>query len=145
MAKAYFSYLLSQEKLDSSIRVDSAGLGPWHEGEGADHRVYQILQRYQIPIEHTAKQIRSHWIDQFDYVIAMDRENIATLKQFPFFPRIQPKVYLFSSFHPDPPSIDVPDPYLGTLADFDQVFHLIQLYSHAFLDFLKREHAFLKK
>lgn len=142
MAKAYFKHIISQENLDPYIHVDSAGLGPWHEGEPADYRVYQTLEHYNIPIQHVAKQIRSHWIQKFDYIIAMDRSNIQHLQKLPVYPHIQKKVHLFSSFHSNPPSIDVPDPYLGTLEDFHRVFHLIQLYSKSFLNFLMLKHPF---
>ena len=59
------------------IRVDSAGMINYHEGESPDPRGLATLQDHGITdFEHAARPLRNSDFDEFDYILAMDRENL---------------------------------------------------------------------
>ena len=74
MAEAVFQAMVNQAGLADHIQVDSAGIGPWHVGETAHRGTLAILKHNNIPYDGRARQIERADLDEFDYVLAMDRE-----------------------------------------------------------------------
>ena len=62
---------------------------------------------------------------EFDYVLAMDRENYEYLRSI--CPHaLTYKIRLFMEFAPDYPNDEVPDPYFGGINGFDRVLDMIE-------------------
>lgn len=115
------------EKADlTNIEVSSAGTGGWHVGDPADRRAQAALAARGYSTEHRAQQFQSGWFDEYDLVIAMDRDNVKDLRRLaPNRSRAHP-LRLMLEFDPDAESVDVPDPYYGSASDFDEVLDLLE-------------------
>ena len=117
--------------LGHAIVVDSAGVGAWHVGEGADRRSVQVLAKHGYDgSAHRVQQITSSWFDGDDapdLVLAMDSSHYAALR------RMAPDadVRMMRSFDPrlaarPDADLDVPDPYYGGGDGFEQVLQMIE-------------------
>ncbi len=110
----------------SHITVASAGTGGWHVGDPADRRAQAALRARGYPTEHTAQQFRAEWFDDYDLVVAMDRDNQRDLRRLARTREQRDAIALMLEFDPDAESLDVPDPYYGGAEDFDAVLTQIE-------------------
>lgn len=124
MAEAVFLHLVREAGLADRFEVASAGTGSWHVGEPPHAGTLAILQAHDIPIkrEKRARRITAADFDAYDYIIAMDRENIEDLAIY------GKPVRLLLEFAPPEvvdgmPSLDVADPYYTK--DFQQTYNQI--------------------
>ena len=81
---------------------------------------------------------------RFDLLLAMDSDNLATLRErCP--PEDQFRLGLLLHFSanpaPNPATLDVPDPYYGSAADFDHALDLIEPACDGLLSALQRRLA----
>lgn len=112
--------VLADELGDLDVEVDSAGTGHWHVGGNADHRALEALSRAGYHLDHVARQATPALLADSDLVLAMDAANLRDLQ------RMGVPAELVRSFDPAADDIEVPDPYYGTAADFDDVVSMIQ-------------------
>lgn len=107
--------------------IDSAGMIDYHEGELSDHRMRQQAAAQGYALTHHSRPMTAEDFHTFDRIVAMDADNLRRLREKCPEPELMNKVVLLSDFltqHPDFSSI--PDPYYGTLADFDLVIELCE-------------------
>ena len=120
-----------QEELERAglrhVTVASAGTGGWHVGDPADRRAQAALERKGYRTEHAAQQFRTEWFDEYDLIVAMDRDNVSELRRVAPTKGHADTVRLMLEFHPDAESLDVPDPYYGAASDFDEVLEMIEV------------------
>jgi protein-tyrosine phosphatase len=111
--------------LGSHLDVRSAGTGPWHEGEPMHPLAADALIRAGYPRHpHVAHQFASADAGRIDFVVALDRRHQQTLRGLGVG---ADRLALLRSF--DPASgvgADVPDPYYGDDAVFDQCLEMIE-------------------
>jgi protein-tyrosine phosphatase len=111
--------------LGSHVDVRSAGTGPWHEGEPMHPLASDALVVAGYPRHpHVAHQFSMAEAGQIDFVVALDRRHQQTLRGLGVDPD---RLALLRSF--DPASGvggDVPDPYYGDEAVFDQCLRMIE-------------------
>ncbi len=112
--------VLAAELADLDVEVDSLGTGGWHVGDGADPRAIAALARAGYGIEHSARQATAETLADSDLVLAMDAENLADLQA------LGVDAVLIRDFDPASAGEDVPDPYYGSPADFDDVVQMIR-------------------
>ncbi|MCS6883019.1 MAG: low molecular weight protein-tyrosine-phosphatase [Oscillochloridaceae bacterium] len=123
MAEAIFRRQVADAGLDGRFLIDSAGTGSWHVGEPPHLGTLTVLARRGIdPGDRRARQITRHDFDRFDYIVAMDHENLAALERFRRDGRAQ--VSLLLSHAPGLNVREVPDPYYT--GGFDRVFDLVE-------------------
>lgn len=122
-----------RQKVQSADRVadfpiiDSAGMIDYHEGELPDHRMRQQAAARGYTLTHHSRPMTAEDFRTFDCIVAMDADNLRRLREKCPEPELMNKVVLLSDYltaHPDFTSI--PDPYYGTLADFDLVIDLCE-------------------
>lgn len=123
MAEAVFRELVRKEGLENRISADSAGLGGWHVGEPPHRGTQKILQKYNISSEGlAARKLTVDDLGQFDYIIAMDDDNISGINGLrkenrPAF------IGKLLDFVKDAKEINVPDPYYT--GNFEYVYELV--------------------
>jgi len=133
--------LIAEAGLDDHFTVDSAGTGSWHIGRQPDPRTRAAARRRGIDLDHRAWQFTERDFDRFDLVVAVDVENLRELEAMCSAPA-RGKLRLLRGFEPGaPPSADVPDPYYGHDADFDDVFAICERACGGLLDHLRDEVA----
>ena len=115
---------LQQAGRDQEFYIESAGTGGYHIGQPPDHRMLAAAAQRGWQLTSRARQIQSRDLDQFDLVIAMDRENLANIQQLSDSPLSQIK--LLSEFLDDHWPSDVPDPYYGGQDGFEYVLDMLQ-------------------
>lgn len=138
-AAGVFRALVEREGLADRVVIDSAGTHAYHEGEGADGRAQIAAGKRGIDLsEHIARGVRRDDFEVFDFVLAMDRDNLAELLgRAPAVAR--PRIRLFLEFaRPEeseqlPLTREVPDPYYGGPDGFDRVLDLIEAASMGLL------------
>jgi len=116
--------LADGSQLGEQLEVRSAGTGPWHEGEDMHLLAASALVRAGYAGDrHVARQFRSADMGQIDLMVALDRRHQQTLRGLGADPR---RLALLRSFDPrSGAAADVPDPYYGDDAVFDECRDMI--------------------
>src|SRR5689334_17694378 len=132
-AEAAFLHLAKEAGRELEFEVDSAGTGAWHVGDKADARMRDAGRRRGMAVTSIARQVSPDDFDRFDYIFAMDDENLRALR------RLAPakhhaKIRLYRDLDPEGAGDDVPDPYYGNAADFDDVLDIVTRTGRALLD-----------
>lgn len=124
--------------IDDSFLVDSAGTGAWHVGEKPDSRMRQTATDYGVSLEHLrARKFRVDDFDQFDLILAMDKQNRQDILSLARTDADREKVKLFRAYDPTPEDGNVPDPYYGGTDGFHNVFRIVDRTTEALLTDLK--------
>ena len=135
-AEAVLRDLLAREAPDLEVEIDSAGIGSWHIGEPPDDRAVTAARRRGLDMSRLrARQIASEDFARFDFILAMDRANLADLRRRAPV-QYRERVRLFLEFAPDLGVEDVPDPYYGGEAGFEEVLDLAEQAARGLLSHL---------
>ena len=139
-AEGVFARLVQEQGLEQRIVVDSAGTHAYHVGNPPDARATEAALRRGIHLHsQRARRVTAEDFVEFDYVLAMDRENYADLETIcPVGYEHRLKLFLE---YAGGKQKDVPDPYYGGDAGFERVLDLIDAASRDLLSVLRREHA----
>nr|WKN37534.1 low molecular weight phosphotyrosine protein phosphatase [Tunicatimonas sp. TK19036] len=143
MAESVFNGLLLKEGLEGQVTSDSAGTSDYHIGEPPDPRTMDIVEKYQLSNNHRGRQFIRADFQQFDYVLAMDRSNLANIKRVLSSEDIKDRVFLMRDFDDEAPGADVPDPYWSEADGFEQVYQIILRSCQDFIVYLKEKHPAL--
>ncbi len=130
MAEVITRALASTTTLDDGstlaehLEVSSAGTGPWHEGEPMHDLAATTLARAGYPRHgHVAHQFSPSELAEIDLLVALDRRHQQTLRGLGADPA---RIVLLRSFHAaSGAAADVPDPYYGDDAVFDECRDMI--------------------
>jgi len=109
------------------LRVDSAGTHAYyHLGEQPDRRSQQAaLERGYDISRHRARMVTADDFNEFDYVLAMDSENLRNLRAMPRSAG-RAEVGLLLEYAHSSALKSVPDPYNGGPDGFAQVLDLVE-------------------
>jgi len=125
-AEGVFRAIATREFAGLPVLVASAGTANYHTGEPPDRRTVAAARRrgYDLSSQR-ARQVNADDFERFDFVLAMDRANLAELERLR--PRtLIPEFGLFLDFAPDSGFTEVPDPYYGGVEDFERVVDLCE-------------------
>lgn len=117
-------HLIQERNLESRFLVDSAGTSGYHVGHPADSRMSESAARRGYPLTSRSRQLTHQDMHEFDLVIAMDRSNQQAIKSVNSQPTAT--IYLLSDFLEGDWPVDVPDPYYGGEAGFEEVLDMIE-------------------
>lgn len=124
LAAAIFNHKVIELKLDHVLISDSCGTGNYHIGGAADDRSIAVARKNGVVIQHVVRQLTADDLEEFDHIIAMDRNNVANITRLPSAKENYKKVKLMREYDPQGPG-DVPDPYYGTEKDFREVYDIL--------------------
>ena len=133
-------HLIDQAGLGKRITIDSAGTGAYHVGERADPRSRSEASRHGVELTSRARQFVVEDFDNFDYVLAMDRQNYRDLEELAIAPQHLAKLHLLRSF--DPASgrdLDVPDPFYDD-DGFARVYDICHAGCAGLLAYIREQH-----
>lgn len=106
------------------VHIDSCGTGHWHIGKSPDTRAQEAASRRGIDISGLrARQFSPEDLDTFDYVLVMDRQNLADIRDF-WHQNGGTRPALFLEYGRSAHK-EVPDPYYGGDEGFETVLDLI--------------------
>jgi protein-tyrosine phosphatase len=125
-AQGVLRKLLEGRTLAHEVLVDSAGTHDYHIGLPPDERAQRTAQRRGIDIGGLrARMVGRNDFVEFDYILAMDRDNYRLLESDCPGDQLH-KLRLLLEYAPDLGFDEVPDPYYGGRGGFEQVMDLIQ-------------------
>ena len=131
-AEGVMRHLIAERGLAGEIEVQSAGTGGWHAGSPPDARATATAQARGITLEGAARQVTTADFEDFDLLVAMDRDNLRDLRAIAP-PGTEHKLRMLLA-----DGRDVPDPYYGGPRGFEQVLDLVQTACEGLLDELQR-------
>ncbi len=123
------------------IFIDSAGTAGFHMAAPPDKRAQLTTLKFGIDIgDLQARKISLQDFADFDYILAMDEDNLnILLNNCP--KEHQHKLHLFMSFAKNCPGItEVPDPFYGKIDDFDKAYDFIDRAAQGFLEYIMEKH-----
>lgn len=108
------------------LDIDSAGTHAYHVGNAPDARStrHAAARGYDLSSQR-ARQFGADDFERFDYVLAMDHDNLAILQRA-CPPQYRHKVKLFMEYASRSGSDVVPDPYYGGANGFDLVLDYVE-------------------
>jgi protein-tyrosine phosphatase len=125
-AEAVLKAIAEREAPELHIEVDSAGTAGYHVGDPPDARSQAAALRRGYDMSPLrARIVEPADFERYDLILAMDENNLNVLRQrAPEAHR--ERVRLFLDFAPESGMGEVPDPYYGGPAGFEQVLDLVE-------------------
>lgn len=137
-ADGVFRELVREAGLAGAVEVDSAGTAAYHTGNPPDPRTVAAAARRGYDLSALrARQAVAADLARFDYVLAMDRSNLANLRA------IAPaggedRLGLFLAYAANYAEDEVPDPYYSGPDGFELVLDMVEDACRGLLDEVKR-------
>jgi len=126
LAEAILHHHLLEKDMATRIRVASAGTGSWHIGSPADPRSVSVAKENGVELNVRARQVTEADFYNFDYMFAMDRQNLMDLQELQEEYGGTAQVELFRAYDPTAESsFDIPDPYYGKDSGFQDLFEML--------------------
>ncbi|RZS94852.1 low molecular weight protein-tyrosine-phosphatase [Cecembia calidifontis] len=139
LAEGIFNHKIRKYGLENKFESDSCGTSDYHIGELPDDRTLKCASKYQIPINHRARQINRVDLRESHYLIAMDFSNKRNIESLLEKHRIKhDQLFLIREFQPGAEELEVPDPYYGGEDGFEKVYQILDNSIEHFLEHLKQ-------
>ena len=136
-AEGVFRHLVEEGGLHEYIEIDSAGTHAYHINEPPDRRATAAAERRGYSLNSIrARRVVDTDFERYDYIIAMDRDNVARLVEQAEVEHHR-KIRLFLEFA-NAQEDEVPDPYYGGAAGFERVLDLVEDASRGLLEMLRK-------
>ncbi|MBL8498810.1 low molecular weight phosphotyrosine protein phosphatase [Nitrosomonas sp. JL21] len=126
-ADAVFRHFVKEARVDHLIEVDSAGTHAYHIGNPPDHRTQHTASKRGYAMhELRARAVQTSDFEEFDYILAMDKENLSLLHQRSPRQHLD-KIQLFMQYSQNAGlDTEVPDPYFGGDQGFELVLDMVE-------------------
>ncbi|MEO0825036.1 MAG: low molecular weight protein-tyrosine-phosphatase [Cyanobacteria bacterium J06639_16] len=124
-AENIMRYLVEQQQLSDQIICDSAGTSSYHIGSSPDRRMAMAAKQQGITLVGRARQFQAEDLVQFDWILAMDRQNYRDILALDPQGKYHDKVRLMCEFCRHHGDDEVPDPYYGGVDGFNYVIELL--------------------
>ncbi len=126
MAEGVLRKAIRDAGLERLIETDSAGTHAYHIGSAPDPRAQQAISRRGVDISRLrGRKVEDADFETFDYILAMDGDNISRLiEQAPA--QHHGKIRRLLSFSRKYPNLDVVDPYYGNAQGFEENLDMIE-------------------
>ena len=138
-AEGIMSHLIQQQGLEKQIMCDSAGTSSYHIGSSPDRRMTAAASKRGIVLSGQARQFSTSDFDQFDLILAMDRQNYQDILRLAPSHEYEEKVRLMCSFCQHHADDEVPDPYYGGAEGFNYVIDLLLDACEGLLAYVKEQ------
>ncbi len=141
-AEGVMRAMIDRAGLTGAIEIDSAGTGAWHAGEPADDRARAAAARRGFSLDSVARQVTRADFERFDYLVAMDQDNLRALERLAPDRAARGKLRLLRSFDGEAPrGAAVPDPYYGGDDGFEEVLDICEAACRGLVEHIAREHG----
>ena len=138
-AEGVFRKIAENKGMQDIIEVDSAGTHSYHVGEPPDGRSIKTgLERGYDLRPLRARSVCVEDFERFDLVVALDRGHRRSLRKLA--PKQhKEKIILLLEDTGHKTETSVPDPYYGTMKDFEYVLDLVEDASEKLLRKIQQE------
>src|SRR5687768_817859 len=100
LAEAIFKEKVKQRNLYNFIEGDSCGTSNYHIGDQPDTRTIANAKKNGIVIEHCGRQLSPDDLNDFDFILAMDKSNYQNILKLPNANQLRHKVKMMRSYDP---------------------------------------------
>ncbi|HZW86209.1 MAG TPA: low molecular weight protein-tyrosine-phosphatase [Gallionella sp.] len=139
-AEAVFRHYVENAGLTGRILIDSAGTHDYHIGSPPDLRARRAAQQRGYDLSGLrGRQVEKGDFHRFDYVLAMDRTNLAILDRLAP-PDSVKKAQLFLEYARHHNEREVPDPYYGGADGFERVLDMVEDAAEGLLQHIREQH-----
>lgn len=128
-AEGVMRHKLREAGLGEDVDVESAGTGGWHVGHSPDERASAAASARGITLESRAMRFETDHFDDFDLILAMDRQNLADMRSLAPHAAAEGKLHMLREYDPEArgeSDLDVPDPYYGGSRGFEDVLDMVE-------------------
>lgn len=115
----------SMANLPAQILCDSAGTSGYHIGSPPDRRMRAAAEQRGMKFVGGARQFERSDFEEFDLILAMDRDNYRDILALDSGGKYRHKVRMMCDFCTRHDSKEVPDPYYGGPEGFNKVIDLL--------------------
>tara|TARA_B100001989_G_C24504205_1_gene446585 strand:+ start:107 stop:568 length:462 start_codon:yes stop_codon:yes gene_type:complete len=123
-AEAVFRHIMKAQGQQDGFLCESAGTHGYHIGEPPDSRAIEIARENGVDMsDMLARDVVKGDFERFDYIIAMDSGHLRWLESRAG--NAAGNIRLLLEDVARYGTLDVPDPYYGTMDDFRKTFDLI--------------------
>lgn len=119
------NHLIQEAGLEDKIVCDSAGTSGYHIGAAPDRRMNAAANKRGIELQGKSRKLKPGDLQQFDLILAMDRENYQDILYLDREGKYEAKVRLMCDFATKKTDQEVPDPYYGGQDGFNYVIDLL--------------------
>ena len=139
-AEVVFRHFVEHAGWSEHVRIDSAGTHDYHIGSPPDKRTQRAaLQRGYDMSMLRGRQVEVADFDRFDYVLAMDHDNLAILRRLCPQDRRE-RLGLFLEYASRHDQREVPDPYYGGEEGFERVLDMVEDAAQGLLGHIQKNH-----
>ncbi len=138
LAEGIFNFIIKKKGFTNQFFSESCGTGSWHAGELPDPRMRDVAKKNQINLISRSRQFKQEDFENFDIIIAMDRQNKNDLKNLAETFQEENKIKLMRDFEKNNINPDVPDPYYGGNDGFQNVFNIVYECTENLIDYLRK-------
>ena len=139
-AEAVMNAVVEKAGLSDVIECDSAGTIAFHAGEPADARMKKHAIKRGYNLTSIARKFTPEDFEEFDYVVAMDRNNYTDLLALDKNSEYVDKISIMTSYCTNHDEEEVPDPYYGGPQGFEHVLDLLEDGCAGLLEKIKEEY-----
>ncbi|MBW4539171.1 MAG: low molecular weight phosphotyrosine protein phosphatase [Myxacorys chilensis ATA2-1-KO14] len=144
-AENIMNHLVRDAGLSGEIACDSAGTSSYHIGSPPDRRMTIAAKAQGIDLVGQARQFVRSDFEEFDLILAMDRENYEEICSVDRAGTHRDKVRLMCNFCTRHTLKEVPDPYYGGEEGFNQVIDLLMDACEGLLNYVIREKELVRR
>jgi len=136
-AEAVLRTIAAEEAAELAIEVASAGTHDYHVGDPPDLRAQAAARRRGFDMSRLrARQLVVADFDAFDYLLVMDERNLEDARALAP-PQFRARLGLVLDHAPDLDRREVPDPYYGGAAGFEEVLDLLEAAARGLINELR--------
>jgi protein-tyrosine phosphatase len=138
-AEAIFKDYVDRVGLGDRIQCDSAGTIGYHAGHPADSRMRSAGSQRGYSLDSISRQVRQDDFNRFSHIIAMDMDNLDSLKSIDNRVNGSAKISLMCDFAKEHDYREVPDPYYGGNRGFELVLDILEDACAGLLEEIQRD------
>lgn len=139
-AEGVFRKLIHESGLQDNVKIDSAGTGGWHVDKAPDPRAIAAAHNRGIDItDLRARQVTRSDFGEFDYILAMDSNNLSDLQRLSSDLDKKGQLRLFLDYAASIPEKEVPDPYYTEAQGFEEVLDLVEAGSRGLIRAIQQQ------
>lgn len=132
------NYWIEQKGLTGKIVCDSAGTSSYHAGSRPDSRMSASAREFPgIELKGRSRQLTLYDFDEFDLILAMDRNNYENILALDRREQYRHKIKMMCEFCRHHDETEVPDPYYGGPDGFRHVIELLMDACEGLVDHLQ--------
>lgn len=138
-AEGIMKHHVNNDPSGLEIHIESCGLGDWHVGNLPDPRMRDVAKNRGLILSSRAQEFKLSFFDRFDHILAADHKIMKELYERTTNPEHKAKIHLITHYSVTYKDQEIPDPYYGGEAGFENVLNMIDDACLSILDHLKKQ------